>query len=504
MKGIARPDGRGFRWATGALAGAFLLSASVVAAWSSERVALVIGNAEYHDPNAKLRNPGNDADGMAAALGRLGFEVVLGKDLDTGEFDAKVDEFATAARAADVTLFFYAGHGLQVEGTNWLMPVDAKLNKKRDLERTAVRLDAVMESMGGTKKLVFLDACRTNPLARGLARSMGLSRSAAAGRGLARVESAPGTLVVYATEADDVASDGASVNSPFTEALLAHIETPGLDVFAMIDEVAQSVFKATNEAQRPSIQSLPMGLGSFHLASTDLPPPPPNDAAKLAYEAAKEVGTVAAFKIIIEDFPGNTYAKLAKERVSELERATREAEASQRFSKLLARQVSEYSGLAENCKMLFGMEPDFWELQAKRVLKQGREIFGGEEFVTLLEGVNSSKKADLERRGFVRWCLMAESSLRADDMPTGLTGPSYECSKAAKSTEHAICSSKDLWAMDRAMANWYFYLRENSTANRSQELLTSQRDWLQQRNVCGSSVDCLMERYSLRLFDFGG
>lgn len=296
------------RLPTWVLAGAVLLSALSVAA-AAERVALVIGNAGYHDPDAMLRNPGNDADGMAAALRRLGFKVVLGKDLDTVEFDATIDEFAAAARGADVTLFFYAGHGLQMEGTNWLMPVNAKLNRRRDLERTAVRLNAVMDKMSGTKKIVFLDACRINPLARGLARSMGLNRSAAAERGLAHVEGVPGTLVVYATEANDVASDGDGDNSPFTEALLAHIETPGLDVFAMIDEVAQSVFKATNEAQKPSIQSFPMGLGSFYLASRTAQPA---DAAKAAYEAAKEVGTVAAFQVIVEDFPGSTYAKLAK------------------------------------------------------------------------------------------------------------------------------------------------------------------------------------------------
>ena len=245
------------------------------AAEAAQRVALVIGNSAYHDPDARLRNPGNDADGMAAALGRLGFEVVLGKDLDRSGFYDKLDEFEVASRGADVTLFFYAGHGLQVEWENWLMPVDAKLEKKRDLDRRAVKLDAVMKEMGGTKKLVFLDACRNNPLARGLARSMGLSRSEVSNRGLSRVKGMPGTLVVYATEAGAVASDGDGRNSPFTEALLAHIERPELNVFAMVGEVAQSVFKATNEEQLPSIQSSPVGLGNFYLASGAAPPPPP-------------------------------------------------------------------------------------------------------------------------------------------------------------------------------------------------------------------------------------
>ena len=197
-------DGRRARpgaWAAVAAA-AVVLWALPVAAQAAGRVALVIGNAAYHDPESVLRNPGNDAEGMAAALGRLGFEVVLGKDLDRGGFYDKLDEFEVASRDADVTLFFYAGHGLQVAGENWLMPVDARLEKKRDLDRRAVKLNAVMREMGGTKKLVFLDACRNNPLARGLARSMGMTRSEASNRGLARVQGVPGTLVVYATGDD--------------------------------------------------------------------------------------------------------------------------------------------------------------------------------------------------------------------------------------------------------------------------------------------------------------
>ena len=182
-------DGRKARPAAWAALAAVLLSALPVAAQAAERVALVIGNSKYHDPDAVLRNPGNDADAMAAALGRLGFEVIKGKDLDRDGFYDTLDKFAAAARGADVALFFYAGHGLQVNEKNWLVPVDARLESKRDLERRAVKLDTVMDEMQGRANLVFLDACRNNPLARGLARAMGVSRAAdAATRGLARVE----------------------------------------------------------------------------------------------------------------------------------------------------------------------------------------------------------------------------------------------------------------------------------------------------------------------------
>lgn len=169
----------------------------------------------------------------------------------------------------------------------------------------------------------------------------------------------------------------------------------------------------------------------------------------------------------------------------------------------IIRQVSEYAGLSGNCQMLFGVTSDFWQAQARRVLQQGHDLFGKEVFAPLLGEYTSSSKADLENQGFVRWCLMAEANLRSDGLPTGLNGPSYNCAKAATPTEYAVCSSEDLWALDRAMASLYFFFRENSNAYRSQEFLTSQRNWLKRRNACGSSEVCLIERYSSRLFDFG-
>lgn len=169
----------------------------------------------------------------------------------------------------------------------------------------------------------------------------------------------------------------------------------------------------------------------------------------------------------------------------------------------ITRQVSEFFGLAVNCKMLFGMKPDFWEAQAELTLKKGHEMFGGAVFAPLIGEYTASTKADLQRRGFVRWCLKAEANLRADGLSTGLSGPSYNCAKASTATERAICFSKDLWAMDRAMSSLYFYYRDNAGARKSQEFLGSQRSWLKRRENCGASIECLMERYSSRLFDFG-
>ena len=160
-------------------------------------------------------------------------------------------EFAKAARGAEVTLFFYAGHGLQVEGENYLVPVDARLADEVDLDLEAFELAKFMRRMRGGTNLVFLDACRDNPLASNLVRSMGPTRSAAVGRGLGRVETGSGTLIAYATQPGNVADDGEGRNSPFTGALLAHIATPGLSVDALLARVTDDVMKGTGERQQP-------------------------------------------------------------------------------------------------------------------------------------------------------------------------------------------------------------------------------------------------------------
>jgi uncharacterized protein YecT (DUF1311 family) len=169
----------------------------------------------------------------------------------------------------------------------------------------------------------------------------------------------------------------------------------------------------------------------------------------------------------------------------------------------IIRQVSEYIGLASNCTVLFRVDGSIWEDQAGNVLGLGHEIFGGETFVPLLGEFVDVTKASIEDLGLVRWCLSAEQNLRTDGLQTGITGPSYDCSNSSTSTEFAICYSPDLWAMDRAMASLYFFYRESTDANHSQEFLASQRAWLARRDRCADDFSCLHERYSSRLFDFG-
>jgi len=216
------------------------------------RVALVIGNGAYTNVTA-LTNPPNDARDMSNTLRDLGFKVIEGYNLDSTKMRGKIEEFGAAMPGAGVTLFYYAGHGMQVAGKNYLIPVDARLEHPSSLGLEAIEVSTVISDMETEKRinLVFLDACRDNPLSRSLARSMGTSRSASVGQGLAQLNAGIGTLITFATSPDTVALDGAGRNSPFTTALLKHIRTPGLEVRTMLTRVRADVIKATNEQQVP-------------------------------------------------------------------------------------------------------------------------------------------------------------------------------------------------------------------------------------------------------------
>lgn len=236
-----------------------LLLALVLACWSSaaaraeKRVALVIGNGAYAH-TTPLANPANDARAIADALKSTGFHVIEAPDADRRGIDAALRGFTEQLADADVALFFYAGHGLQVGAQNYLVPIDAKLERERDLEFEAVRLDFVLRQMeidrDGKTSIVFLDACRDNPLSRNLARSMG-TRSAAIGRGLAATATGVGTFIAFATQPGNVALDGAGANSPFTAALSKHMRSTGRNLPATMIEVRKDVIAATSGKQVP-------------------------------------------------------------------------------------------------------------------------------------------------------------------------------------------------------------------------------------------------------------
>lgn len=231
-----------------AFMGLLLLSAD---AQAERRVALVIGNGTYAEAGT-LTNPVNDALDIAGKLRSIGFDVIEGNDLGKRELERKIGEFSDALQGAGVGLFYYAGHGLQVEGRNYIVPVDARLDMPVKLQLEAVPIDEVLDIMEQQTKvsLVFLDACRNNPFARSLSRTA-TTRSATALAGLAQFDSTRGSFIAFSTAPGAVAMDGTGRNSPFAAALLRHMAEPGQSINDMMIAVRRDVISETREGQRP-------------------------------------------------------------------------------------------------------------------------------------------------------------------------------------------------------------------------------------------------------------
>lgn len=257
-------------------------------ALASARVALVMGNGAYQHAT-ELPNPPKDAVAVASALERIGFEVFEGIDLTIDGSRDLISRYVQALDGADTGLVFYAGHGIQVDGENYILPVDATLENKSDLRFNVVSLGDLVEDSSDPDRtnIYILDACRNNPLSRSFERK---SRSAV-GQGLARLSAGTGTMIAFATAPDDVALDGVGENSPFTSALLDHLETPGLEINQMMTRVRADVYSSTGEQQLPWTNSAL--LGEFYFLPGDgSPPPPPKPRAPQA--AAVTVAPTAA------------------------------------------------------------------------------------------------------------------------------------------------------------------------------------------------------------------
>jgi uncharacterized caspase-like protein len=237
----------------GVLAGLVLIISIGSSARAETRMGLVVGNSAY-EATTPLANPLNDAREMTAALKASGFTVIEALDAGKRKLDGALRAFADQLSKADVALFFYAGHGLQVGLENYLVPVDARLERERDLEFEAVKLEFVLRQMeidrDGKTTIVILDACRDNPLARNLARTMG-TRSTAVGRGLAPAPTGLGTFIAYSTQPGNVALDGDGRNSPFTAALVKHMADRGRNLPATMIEVRKDVVGVTGGKQVP-------------------------------------------------------------------------------------------------------------------------------------------------------------------------------------------------------------------------------------------------------------
>ncbi|UQD70559.1 caspase family protein [Bradyrhizobium japonicum] len=334
-------------------------------AWAGNRVALVIGNSAYKNA-APLSNPVNDAAIVEATLMNAGFDVVqTRRDLQAIEMRRTLRDFADQARDADVAVIYYAGHGMEIEGTNYLIPVDATLERDTDVFDEAFSLDRVMLAIEPARqlRLVILDACRNNPFSEKMKRTVG-SRSIS--RGLARIEPATAnTLVAFAAKAGSTASDGNSKNSPYASALVKYIGTPGLDLRRVFGFVRDDVMKATGNRQEPYVygtlggDDVPLvpaketakeptresaGEPAKEAAKEAAPSPTLRSEIRRDYELALQVGNKDALNFFIVQYPDGYYASLAKLQLAKIdaeEKRVAAAEKARQAEQEQARLVNE-------------------------------------------------------------------------------------------------------------------------------------------------------------------
>ncbi len=299
-------------------------------AYGAERVALVIGNSNYAQL-PRLTNPVNDASDVSQSLQRVGFQVTTIKDAGFEQLRVALLAFGRQAADADMALVFYAGHGIEVAGENWLLPVDGQLKTDADVNSEAMNLRTVMLAVSDAKTLglVILDACRNNVFAN-IAKS-GSTR--AVDRGLAPVDPAENVLVAYAARDGTTASDGTGRNSPFTSALLHHLETPGLELEFLFRNVRDDVWAATNGGQQPflygslskdEIYLKPAEDAAVATATTAPAPSAPSEvaeASEVAWSFLRNTSDADTLRRFVELFPTSSQVPAARQRVATLETA---------------------------------------------------------------------------------------------------------------------------------------------------------------------------------------
>jgi hypothetical protein len=297
--------------------GAAILALSHSDALADKRVALVIGNSAYQNV-ARLANPASDAAAMAETFRGANFDIVESHaDLSAVEMRRTLRDFADKARDADVAVIYFAGHGIEVDGTNYLIPVDAVLERDTDVYDETFALDRVLIAVEPAKRLrlVILDACRDNPFSKRMKRT---SAARSIERGLARIEpSGSNTMIAFAAKAGSTAMDG-DKNSPFATALVKYIAKPGLDLRKAFGFVRDDVLQTTGNRQEPFVYG---SLGGDDVAlvpapvvaaPATVPSGPVSADIRRDYELAERIGTKAGWDAFIGNYPSGFYTELAK------------------------------------------------------------------------------------------------------------------------------------------------------------------------------------------------
>ncbi|MCX7148258.1 MAG: caspase domain-containing protein [Rhodocyclales bacterium] len=293
------------------------LAPAIAPGGAGKRLALVIGNGSYRE--APLKNPVSDARALSTKLRALGFEVMSGENLGQREMTRLVARFGERLAGHDVGMFFFAGHGIQVKGKNYLIPVDAQISSENSVRAEAVDVDAVLDQLSASPlNLVILDACRNNPFER---------RFRSLGGGLAQMEAPKGTLIAYATAPGKVAQDGDGANSTYTTALLKVLAEPGLPVESVFKRVRSEVSRMTGDTQIPWEASSLTGDFFFVSASAGSPPKSAptagadSEAELLFWQSVKDSPDASDFEAYLRQYPNGRFSEIARNRLNRMKSA---------------------------------------------------------------------------------------------------------------------------------------------------------------------------------------
>ena len=330
------------RWLAAVLSAVLVICFADQSAFAEKRVAFIVGNSNYQNVVA-LANPANDAAAITEMFKKAGFDVVESRrDLKNADMRRALRDFTEKARDAVIAVIYYAGHGIEVDGTNYLVPIDAVLERDTDAYDEAISLDRILQAIEPAKqlRLVILDACRDNPFAKNMKRTVA---SRTLSRGLAGVEpTRPNTLIAFAAKAGSTASDGDNKNSPFTTALLKYLAKPGLELGKAFRLVRDDVMNATANKQEPFVYG---SLGGDDVALVPAPASAPaasgnaNADIRRDYELAERVGTIEAWDSFVVANPSGFYADLAKAQRNKIAAETARVAATEKAREAAAEQA---------------------------------------------------------------------------------------------------------------------------------------------------------------------
>jgi uncharacterized caspase-like protein len=432
------------RWLAALFSAVLVLCFADQSAFADKRVAFIVGNSNYQNVVA-LANPANDAAAITEMFRKAAFDVVESRrDLKNADMRRALRDFTEKARDADIAVIYYAGHGIEVDGTNYLVPVDAVLERDTDAYDEAISLDRILQAIEPAKqmRLVILDACRDNPFAKNMKRTVA---SRTLSRGLAGVEpTRPNTLIAFAAKGGSTASDGASKNSPFTIALLKYLAKPGLELGKAFRLVRDDVMNATANKQEPFVYG---SLGGDDLALVPAPAAAPaangsaNADIRRDYELAERVGTIEAWDSFVAANPSGFYTDLAKAQRNKIAAETARIAATEKAREAAleqARLAAEGAKASEQARAAAqSQEAEAAKLAAeKKKQAEDAKLAAAEQAKVAAQ----AKAAETERVAAEKIRLAAEKAKKSDETKVAAVEPAKPNQDRSNADKPAVAS----------------------------------------------------------------